>query len=1075
MNGRIATSHTLGRHVRLSLALWFAVCFVFPLLAGSLPDKVDFNYDIKPLLSDRCYACHGPDEKARKAKLRLDVKEGAFKALDEGMFVIKPGDLAKSEVYRRITTSDADDRMPPPKSNLSLSQDEVALLGRWIEQGAEWKRHWSFIPVSDVTAPQVNDNTWPRNEIDRFVLARLEREGLQPAKPASKERWLRRVTFDLTGLPPALDEIDAFMADNSPRACERVVDRLLASPAYGERMAVEWLDVARYADTYGYQADRFNHLWPWRDWVIAAFNRNLPFDQFILWQIAGDLLPDATREQKLATAFNRLHRQTNEGGSVEEEFRVEYNADRVHTTAAAFLGLTLECARCHDHKFDPITQKDYYRLFAFFNSTDESGLYSHFTDAIPSPTLLLFKDAAQESKEKELKRGIVAKEKTLAAHGTRAKGNFQKWLKETNELPALKGLIGLYTFDQIASNRVANVLGTNGPGKLSDSPKSVPGKFGQALLFNGENSVAIEKLADFKRTESFSFSLWLKIPDEGEEIVVLHHQQAGSDAGYQGYQLILENGKASFALVHFWPGNALKVRTREKLKIGEWTQCGVTYDGSSRAGGVSLYLDGRPVEVEVLRDSLFKDFANGSPLTLAARFRGRGFKGGQIDELKVFNRCLTPFEMAVAADVRGLLNIDGPAFPTLSPAEFAPWFVSRSAKAQLFDYYRASFDEGEARLAAELKKLREQENDLINSVKEIMIMGDRSVPRPTYVLKRGAYDAHGEAVEPGTPENIMSFDRKLPPNRLGLARWLVDPKNPLTARVTVNRYWQLFFGRGIVATPEDFGSQGMLATHPELLDWLAKHFMDSGWDLKALHKLIALSATYRQSSQAIPQLLARDPDNKLLARGPKGRLTAEMLRDSALAAAGLLVQKVGGPSVKPYQPQGLWEEKSSGWKYEADKGEGLYRRSLYTYWKRASQHPMMITFDGAERNTCIVRRQTTSTPLQALVLLNDPQFVEASRRMAQRAITEAGATLDNQIAYLFRLLTSREPNVRELAVLKGLYHEELELFRENEAGADQLLRIGESNSETSLQKAELAASAAVASVILNHDDATMKR
>jgi len=1073
MNGGISIDHSIVK--RAGLLLLFAVWSAFPLFAASLPEKVDFNYHIKPLLSDRCYACHGPDEKARKAKLRLDIKEGAFKALEEGMFVVKPADLAHSEVYRRITATDPDDMMPPPKSNLALSKDEIELIRRWIEQGAEWKRHWSFIPVQAVKAPAVKDQQWPKNDIDLFVLARLESEGLQPGKEAGKERLLRRVTFDLTGLPPTLSEIDSFLADNSPHAYERIVDRLLASPAYGERLAVEWLDVARYADTYGYQADRFNHLWPWRDWVITAFNRNLPFDQFILWQIAGDLLPDATREQKLATAFNRLHRQTNEGGSVEEEFRVEYNADRVHTTAAAFLGLTMECARCHDHKYDPVTQKDYYRLFAFFNSTDESGLYSHFTDAIPSPTLLLFKDAAQENNHKELKEAIAAKAEAVTADGARAKGSFRTWLKKTKELPPLRGLVGLYTFDQIVSNQVVNVLGTNGPGKLAESPKSVPGKFGQALLFNGENSVAIDKLADFKRTDPFSFSLWLKIPDESDEIVVLHHQQAGSDAGYQGYQLVLENGKASFALVHFWPGNAIKVRTRAKLQLGEWLQFGITYDGSSRANGIKLYVNGQPVEVEILRDSLFKDVANGSPLTLAARFRGRGFKGGQIDELKVFDRSLTPFEMALAADVRGLLKVDGTAFTALSPMELAPWFVSAPVKGYLFDYYRANVDAGAANLTAELKKLRDEENNLINSVKEIMIMGDRSTPRPTQVLKRGAYDAPGEAVQPGTPESIMALDRRLPQNRLGLARWLVDPENPLTARVTVNRYWQMFFGRGLVGTPEDFGSQGMLPTHPELLDWLSRRFVDSGWDLKALHKLIVISATYRQSSHASPDLLARDPDNKLLARGPKNRLTAEMIRDSALAAAGLLVPKVGGPSVKPYQPEGLWEEKSSGWKYEPDKGDGLYRRSIYTYWKRASQHPAMITFDAAERNTCILRRQATSTPLQALVLLNDPQFVEAARSIAERAARDGGATLEEQVTYVFRLLTSRKPNSRELEVLEKFYAEQRELFQADQQGAEALVKVGASKANAFLEPAALAATVSVALAIINHDEALMKR
>jgi hypothetical protein len=1030
--------------------------------AASPPDKVDFNYSIKPLLSDRCYACHGPDEKARKAKLRLDTQEGVFKGLEDGLAVVKPSDLAKSEMYRRITSDDPDEKMPPPKSNLTLSQDDIALVRRWIEQGAEWKRHWSFVPVSHVPLPEVKNRQWPRNEIDRFVLARLEREGLQPSPEASPERLLRRVTFDLTGLPPTLAQMDAFLADSSAQAYERAVDRLLASPAYGERMAVDWLDVARYADTYGYQSDRFNHLWPWRDWVISAFNRNVRFNDFIVWQIAGDLLPGATREQKLATAFHRNHRQTNEGGSVEEEFRVEYCADRLHTTASAFLGLTIECARCHDHKYDPISQKDYYRLFAFFNSTDESGLYSHFTDAIPSPTLLLFADDTQEKKRQDLLQAIVGKEKELVAQRAEAKAGFEAWLGETKQLPPVGGLIGHYSFDVVQSNRVANTVSTNYPGKLAEGPQSVPGKVGAALLFSGENSVTIEKLANFKRTDPFSFSLWLKISEERDEIVVMHHQQAGSDAGYQGYQLLLENGHASFALIHFWPGNALKVRTREKLPLQEWLQLGITYDGSSRANGVQLYRDGQPLELETVRDSLFKDSANGVPLTLAARFRGRGFKDGLIDELNVFNRALTPPEMAA---VHGLAAWSNPDRST--------W--TKTMQAGLLDYYLANVDTHALQLAAELKKLRDQENDLINSIDEIMVLGDLAVPRPTYVLKRGAYDAHGDRVEPATPESILPLDPKFPRNRLGLAQWLTDRQNPLTARVLVNRRWQMFFGKGLVETAEDFGSQGTLPSHPELLEWMADHFMESGWDLKAMQKLIVTSATYQQSSVATPELLARDPDNKLLARGPRNRLSAEMLRDQALAAAGLLVRKIGGPSVKPYQPEGLWEEKSSGWKYEPDKGEGLYRRSLYTYWKRTSPHPAMITFDAAERNTCIVRRQTTSTPLQALVLLNDPQFVEAARVLGERALKESGAATDEWIVQTFRRCTSRKPSVRELDVLRRLYQEQLDHFRADPSAAQSLAKAGESASDSTLDRAQLAASTAVASAILNFDDAVFKR
>ncbi len=1037
-----------------------------PALTAPLPARVDFNYHIKPLLSDRCFFCHGPDEKGRKGKLRLDTKEGALKALEGGMAVIKPGDTAHSELLRRITSTDPEEVMPPPKSNLALSADEIALFKKWIEQGAEWKKHWAFIPVGNVVVPDTKNRKWARNEIDRFVLTKLEGEKLKPAPEATKERLLRRVSLDLTGLPPTLAEVDAFLADKSPDAYEKVVDRLLASPAYGERMAVEWLDVARYADTYGYQADRINHLWPWRDWVIKSFNRNIRINQFIIEQLAGDLLPDATQDQKIATAFNRLHRQTNEGGSVNEEFRVEYNSDRVHTLGGAFLGLTMECSRCHDHKYDPISQKDYYRLFAFFNSTDESGLYSHFTDAIPTPTTLLYKEG-EEQKHRALKQAVAAKEKELETYRASAGGAFEKWRASNPEPTAVKGLIGHYSFDNLTNNTSPNLAATNFHAKLSDSPKTVTGRVGQALRFDGENSVRIDKFADFKRTDPFSFSLWINPAEELPEIVVLHHQQAGSDSGYQGYQLVLEDGHASFALIHFWPGNAIKVRTKDKLPLNAWTHIGITYDGSSRAAGLKLFFNGQPAATEVEKDKLTKEFANGQPLALAARFRSRGFKDGMIDELMAFNRCLSPFEM-LRSSRREPAQIDG------AGGEDQSRLTSAATRDELFDFYLATIDEGYAKHLAELKKFRDDENSFINRIPEIMGMGDLPTPRPTYVLKRGEYDKRADTVEPDTPANILPMDPKLPRNRLGLAQWFVDRQNPLTARVLVNRYWQLFFGRGLVLTAEDFGSQGALPTHPELLDWLAMRFMETGWDLKALCKLIVTSATYRQSSEAGPELLARDADNKLLARGPKTRLTAEMLRDQALAASGLLVQKLGGPSVKPYQPEGIWED-TAGSKYEPDKGENLYRRSLYTFWKRTAPHPMMTTFDASERNTCVVRRQPTSTPLQALVLLNDPQMLEAARRIGEQVLNDHPGEPREQVTETFRLLTGRKPTAKELRVLQKLRDEQFALFRADKVSAEASLKIGESAIDPKLDRAELAAAAAVASAVMNFDEAILKR
>lgn len=1046
-----------GRRAWRLAVVWLGAVLAAGTVRGA-PGKaaVDFNFQVRPILSDRCLACHGPDEKGRKAKLRLDTREGTFKALDGGMFVVKPGDLAKSELYRRITATDPDEVMPPPSAHLTLSRDEVELIRRWIEQGAEWKGHWAFQPLSRVEVPAERGRAWVRNDVDRFILARLEREGLKPQPEADRERLLRRVTLDLTGLPPSVAEMDTFLADKSPEAYERVVDRLLASPAYGERMAVDWLDVARFSDTHGYQADRANYLWPWRDWVISAFNRNVRINQFIVWQIAGDLLPNATREQKLATAFNRNHRQTNEGGSVNEEFRVEYVADRLHTMAGAFLGLTMECARCHDHKYDPISQKDYYRLFAFFNSTDESGLYSHFTDAIPSPSLLLFKDDAEEAEHRKLRERVREAEAALAARRSAARAEFEAWrgAAPSPVITGLDGLVGYYAFDALTNGRLPNLMATNGAGKLNDGPRLVPGRLGQAMEFSGENSVTLEKVADFRRTDPFSLGLWLKIPEELDEIVVLHHQQAGSDAGYQGYQLVLEQGRAAFGVIHFWPGNAIQVRTREKVPLNQWVHVGITYDGSSRAGGLQLYVNGVAAGVEVVRDHLYKESGNGAPLTLGARFRGRGFKGGLMDELRIFRRELTAIEMSAVATVG-----------------------ARSSQHDLergYDYYLSVVDEPSRRLRAELKAARDRENEFIGRIPEIMTLGETPVPRPTHVLKRGAYDAPGEVVEADTPAAILPMDPQWPRDRRGLAEWLVSPRQPLTSRVLVNRYWQMFFGRGLVLTAENLGQQGALPSHPELLDWLAGHFLESGWDLKAFCKLLVMSATYRQSSVGAPALLARDPDNVLLARGPRTRLTAEMLRDSALAASGLLVAKVGGPSVKPYQPEGVWED-TAGAKYEPDKGEKLYRRSLYTFWKRTAPHPAMITFDAAERNTCTVRRQATSTPLQALVLLNDPQFVEAACKVAERAMKEAGARADDRMALVFRLLTGRRPGSREMAVLRRMRDEQAALFRAAPETAGVFGRVGDSVPDPALDPVELAAYAALANALMNFDEAIVKR
>ena len=1052
---------------------------MFALLALSTnagePGRVDYDSQIRPLLSDRCFTCHGPDEKARKKKLRLDTRDGIFKELADGFAVVRPGNTNRSELLRRILTTDADDVMPPAESKLKLSVAEKVLLQRWVAEGANFKLHWSLIPVEKIMPPQSRVAQRVRNPIDAFILARLDAENLSPAPEAPRETLLRRVALDLTGLPPTLAELDAFLADQSPKAYEVAVEHYLNSPAYGERMALDWLDLARYADTYGYQADVERDLSPWRDWVIRAFNENLPYNDFLVWQLAGDLLPNATRDQRLATAFNRLHRQTNEGGSIEEEFRAEYVADRLNTVGTAMLGLTLGCARCHDHKYDPVKQRDYYSLYAFFNNIDESGLYSHFTRATPTPTLLLWPEG-KEAQHNELKAKITAAELRLEQISRDAQGEFQSWMKTGPvNLPVP---VARFTFDAVTNNTTPDSLSTN-VARLEDGPVLVAAdEIGLptttnknfALQFSGDNEVVCKEVGHFTRVDPFSFSLRLKPTEPQDRAVVLHHSRAWTDSGSRGYELVLDHGHPFFGLIHFWPGNAIAVRAKDALPTNAWSQVIVTYDGSSRAAGIRLFLNGMPLATEVVRDNLYKDITHRAAwgdgevgniqLTLAGRFRDNGFKNGMIDDLQVYDVCLTAAEALVLGSTEASLGAPG---------------MSRPSPPQLFDYFLARHCEPYRAGMAELKQLRVEANTLVNDIPEIMTMEEMPHVRPTFVLKRGAYDAPGEPVERATPASILPFPANAPRNRLGLAEWMVDRKNPLPARVAVNRIWKMHFGRGIVATLDDFGSQGKLPTHPELLDWLAGWFMDHGWDVKGLHRLIVSSATYRQTSQASPDLAARDPENLLLARGPKQRLLAEQIRDGALVASGLLNPTLGGPSVKPYQPAGLWEASGTGKSYTQDHGDKLYRRSLYTFWRRTAPPPSMLTFDAVSREVCTAKRETTTTPLQALVLMNDPQFMEAARVLGERLLKEFPGDVDARTREAFRSLTGRLPDEKEIAVLRQLFDEQRSFYAQESVAADKLLATGESKWDEALPRADFAATTMLVSAIMNFDEFVMER
>ncbi|MFM1801134.1 MAG: hypothetical protein RJA81_486, partial [Planctomycetota bacterium] len=927
---------------------------------AQVPDKPEFNRDVRPLLSDRCFTCHGPDKAGRKAGLRLDRRESAVEA-----GVIDLSALSQSEILARIDSEDPDEIMPPPRLKKPLNDDEKKLLRQWVEQGAEYQPHWAFVPVPKaVNVPEFedgNEHKWVNNPIDAFVLNRLKRENLGHSAKADRATWLRRVTFDLTGLPPTIEELDAFLADQNPDqlAQNAVLDRLFNSPAYGERMAMDWLDVARFADTFGYQADRDMHTWPWRDWLIRAFQENLSYDKFITWQLAGDLLPNPTRDQMIATAFNRLHRQTNEGGSIEEEFRVEYVSDRVRTAGTAFLGLSMECARCHDHKYDPISQKDFYSFSAFFANIDEHGLYSHFTETAPTPAYPLYQED-QQTRHRNLKQEIQKLESDLAGWLDRYQSDPKKRMAVLQPKPDHE-----FRFDDL---------------KPAGDYKPVPGREGggQAIAFGGDDAFVCQKVGAFNRTSPFSIGLWVNQGRYKPRSIVVHASRAAEDSAFRGYSLVLDDGVPVVSLIHFWPGNAISIRGKRKLPLDQWTQLTMTYDGSSHAEGLRLYVNGVEEPMTVIRDHLTRDIThrgawgdsdNGNVwLSLGARFRDVGFQDGKIDDLEVFNRELSSLEVARSVGVK---------------LEASRVDVARHALIQGQDAQAKALMES-------LSKLRHEENELISSVPQIMVMRQWQGPaKKVHVLHRGEYTSPREEVGPDAPAAILPFDPSFSKDRLGLAKWMTDDRNPLTSRVAVNRLWMLAFGRGLVATVEDFGYQGQEPTHPMLLDWLARDLMDHGWNLQRTLRQILTSSTYCQSSTPDdPSIYGKDPENRLLARGPRYRLPAEMIRDNALAVSGLLVRKVGGPSVKPYQPAGLWEESGTGKSYRQDHGENLYRRSMYTFWRRTAPPASMTAFDAPSREFCMVKRERTATPIQALVTLNDPQFVEAARALAEKLIHE---------------------------------------------------------------------------------------
>ncbi len=1026
--------------------------------AEPLPQTVEFNRDIRPILSDRCFNCHGPDRARRKADLRLDTEEGAFADAGE-THVLVPGRAAKSELFRRISAEDEAERMPPAKSGPRLSQREVDLFRRWIDQGARWQKHWAFLPPRRPANPRVKNPGWVRNPIDAFILRRLEREGLAPSPEADRTTLLRRVTLDLTGLPPTPAEVDAFLADRSPGAYEKVVERLLHSPRYGERLASRWLDAARYADTNGYQTDGERTMWRWRDWVIDAYNRNLPFDRFTIEQLAGDLLPNPTLDQRIATGFNRNHRGNAEGGIIPEEYAVEYVVDRVETTATVWLGLTMGCARCHDHKYDPIKQKEFYQVFAFFNNVPERGKAIKYGN---SPPMIKAPTRRQQERLAALERKLAAAECAFARLGPELAAAQAKWEKSLAGAPPLSwspaaGLLAEYPLDGDAADRSGHAR----PARFLDgSPAYAAGPAGKAADLDGKRSLDAGDVGNFGFKDRFSLAA--RVYPRGPDGTILSRMDG--EARAEGYQVLLKAGKIQVNLVKRWLDDALRVETEKPLALDRWQHVLVTYDGSRVAAGIHVFVDGKPVKLKVHLDDLNQSFRTKQPLRIGSAAGSGSRFHGRIADVRVYARALPAEEAEMLADTETLT-----ALAALPPARRTP-AQARKLRTYFLEHHAPPAVRQAHRLVLDLRR---QKGEMVEGFPTTMVMEEMRTPRQTHFLIRGQYDKPGEKVAPGVPASLSPWPKGLRKDRLGLARWLVDPTNPLTARVAVNRSWQMYFGTGLVKTAEDFGSQGEWPSHPELLDWLATEFVRTGWDVKGLQRLIVLSATYRQSSKVTPALVQRDPDNRLLARGPRFRLSAEAVRDQALAASGLLVERIGGPSVRPYQPPGLWRELTDA-TYVQDHGEGLYRRSLYTFWKRTIAPPAMLTFDASPREACTVRKARTNTPLQALTLMNDVAFVEAARVLAQRVLREAGPDADARLTLAFRLATARRPKPAELAILRaGLEHHRAN-YRTDPKAALKLVSAGESPRDPKLDVGELAAYTAVASLILNLDETVTK-
>jgi Protein of unknown function (DUF1553)/Protein of unknown function (DUF1549)/Concanavalin A-like lectin/glucanases superfamily/Planctomycete cytochrome C len=1028
--------------------------------------KIEYNRDVRPILAENCFACHGPDSAARKAGLRLDDRDAAIK-----MTAIVPGKTDKSALIEHIFADDPKQIMPPPKTNKKLTAAQKETLKTWIAQGAEYQLHWSLLAPKRPALPKVKNEGWVRNPIDRFILAELEKRGLQPSPEADRRTLARRLSLDLTGLPPAPADVEAFVNDKSPDAYEKYVDRMMKSPHYGEHRARYWLDAARYADTHGIHFDNFREIYAYRDWVIKAFNKNQPFDQFTIEQIAGDLLPNPTLDQLIATGFNRCNITSNEGGLIPEEYLVMYTRDRTETVAAVWLGATMNCCTCHSHKFDPFSQKDFYAMSAFFNNTTQGAMDGNISN---TPPVIFVPKAEDRPRYDVLAKETAALKGQIEERKKSARKEFDVWLAaaKADQVAALIPNEGLRLHAKLDEGQGKSVIvavdGEDRAININDGYDWTAGK-GTPKAFTikpAGSAIAIDDVGDFDTNHGFSIGAWVKTARRGTGGAVASRMDNTNK--YRGWDFWIEQDKIGMHIVNEWADNALKVTAKSPLQPNQWHHVLVTYDGSAKAAGVKVFIDGKLQAVDVFTDKLTGSIKTEVPFKIGQRHTSERAKDLSLQDLRLYGRTLKGSEAEQLAKSTKAADFLAKPADKRTPQE----------REELFAWWLAALDISYRTLNDKQAALQQEEATFKSRGTIAHVMSERKSEPTAYILFRGDYDKRRDQVKAATPSILPPMPADLPKNRLGFAQWLLRPEQPLPARVTVNRFWQEIFGTGIVRTSGDFGVAGELPSHPELLDWLSVEFRESGWDTQKFFKLMVTSATYRQVSAVTKDRLDKDRDNRYLSRAPRYRMDAEMIRDYALASSGIMVRKIGGPSVKPYMPDGVWEAVgmigSNTREYKRDTGEKLYRRSMYTFWKRAAPPASMDILNAPNRETCTTRRDRTNTPLQALVTLNDVQFVEAARFLAQTALKDGGATDDAKIDFVARRLLSRPFRAEEMKVVRDSFTDLTAHYQTREADARKLITVGESQPDPSLDARTLAAWTMLVNELMNLDEVLNK-